>query len=111
MTEATLETLHSKLEEARNRMVEEITIEVDRRRMLTETADLEGYGNHPGDEGTETFEREKSVAIQSHLETMVYEIDHALQRFEDGSYGNCERCGSTIPKERCPRAMSKFIPS
>jgi RNA polymerase-binding transcription factor DksA len=59
-----------------------------------------GYGDHLADEGTELFEREKSIGMEQSLRDHLRQVDHALSRIEDGSYGQCERCGRPIPDER-----------
>jgi DnaK suppressor protein len=55
---------------------------------------------HPADEGSEMFEREKNLTIRRTLEVQVEEIDGALQKFQDGTYGICETCGKPIPEAR-----------
>jgi RNA polymerase-binding transcription factor DksA len=55
---------------------------------------------HPADEGSEMFEREKNLTIRRTREIQVADIDAALQKFEDGTYGICEICGKPIPEAR-----------
>ncbi|MBB3111144.1 YteA family regulatory protein [Paenibacillus phyllosphaerae] len=62
--------------------------------------ELSAYDNHPADLGTETFERGRDMAIDTHLASQREEIQSALQRIKDGEYGICEVCGETIPYER-----------
>ncbi|MBM7563113.1 TraR/DksA C4-type zinc finger protein [Paenibacillus sacheonensis] len=64
------------------------------------TGELSAYDNHPGDLGTETFERERDMAIDEHLNEQLEEVEAALGRLSDGSYGICETCGEPIPFER-----------
>jgi len=64
------------------------------------TGELSSYDNHPGDEGTELFEREKDIALNDHAEYQLKKINLALQAIETGSYGKCETCGNDIPFER-----------
>ena len=92
--------LRAKLEEERVRVEELLAAETERRSVLSATADQERYGNHPADEGGETFEKEKSLAIQGNLEVIMEEIDHALHKLDAGTYGRCDECGSEIPYER-----------
>jgi RNA polymerase-binding transcription factor DksA len=54
----------------------------------------------PADQGSETFEREKDVAILEQLENDLAEIEAALQRLDDGSYGIDEVTGDPIAPER-----------
>lgn len=48
------------------------------------------------------LELEKSTALDmaGRESELVEEIDDALQRIEDGTYGECERCGKPIAEER-----------
>ncbi|PLR82965.1 hypothetical protein CVD25_10355 [Bacillus canaveralius] len=62
--------------------------------------ELSAYDNHPGDEGTELFEREKDIALNDHLEYQFGNIKKAIQAIENGTYGLCEVCGKEIPIER-----------
>ncbi|ADU28558.1 TraR/DksA C4-type zinc finger protein [Evansella cellulosilytica] len=62
--------------------------------------ELSNYDNHPGDQGTELYEREKDIALNEHSEQLLDEIDNALKAIEEGSYGKCEVCGTDIPYER-----------
>jgi RNA polymerase-binding transcription factor DksA len=54
----------------------------------------------PADQGSETFEREKDVAILEQLENDLAEIEAALQRLDDGTYGVDEVTGDPIAPER-----------
>ena len=54
----------------------------------------------PADQGSETFEREKDLAILEQLENDLAEIEAALQRLDEGTYGVDEVTGRPIPRER-----------
>jgi RNA polymerase-binding transcription factor DksA len=45
-------------------------------------------------------ERERDLALSAQAMAAVEEIDRALEKLDDGTYGICERCGQAIPKER-----------
>lgn len=64
------------------------------------TGELSAYDNHPADVGTETFERSRDMAVDDNLERRLEEINSALDRIEDSSYGQCAVCGRDIPYER-----------
>jgi YteA family regulatory protein len=68
---------------------------------LTEsTQELAAYDNHPADLGSETFEREKDLALKNNLDELYQRVNEALARFEAGNYGICEDCGRDIDLER-----------
>ena len=56
--------------------------------------------NHPADIGTEMYMRERDVALRDRYMSQIAAIDAALERWEEGRYGICERCGAEIPMER-----------
>ena len=62
--------------------------------------ELSSYDQHQADMGTETFEREKDLSILEQVEAELVDVEHALRRLDDGTYGTCEVCGATIPDER-----------
>ena len=62
--------------------------------------ELSAYDNHPADLGSETFERQKDLGLMGHAQMILDQIDQALVRLQDGTYGWCEVCGSPIAAER-----------
>jgi RNA polymerase-binding transcription factor DksA len=54
----------------------------------------------PADQASETFEREKDIAILEQLEREMAEIEAALQRLDEGTYGIDEVTGEPIAPER-----------
>lgn len=62
--------------------------------------ELSSYDNHPADEGTDLYEREKDNALLEHYKLQLGNIDKALEAMENGTYGKCEVCGKEIPLER-----------
>jgi len=65
-----------------------------------DVGELSNYDNHPGDTGTELFERGKDLALNEHAENELEEINEALHAIEEGTYGICSICGADIPYER-----------
>jgi RNA polymerase-binding protein DksA len=100
MTAKKYEPLRKKLTEERERVEQLVRAESDKRMLMSDTAEHERYGNHPGDEGTETFEKEASLAMQGNLQVILDEVDHALHKLDAGTYGSCDECGKEIPIER-----------
>ena len=80
-----------------------------REQMSTSLQELSMYDNHPADIGSELFEREKDLALDSLDREALKEIDQALARMDEGTYGICTVCGREIPEARLeafPRAMT-----
>ena len=65
-----------------------------------QVGDLSHLPTHPADQGSETFEREKDMAILEQLEREHAEIEAALQRLDQGTYGIDEVTGDPIASER-----------
>jgi len=65
-----------------------------------QSGDLTHYNQHPADQGSELFEREKDLAILEGLEVDLAEIEAALQRLDEGRYGVDEVTGEPIDPER-----------
>ncbi|MFC5141540.1 hypothetical protein ACFPK1_25105 [Actinomycetospora rhizophila] len=57
-------------------------------------------GQHPGDYGSEVEETMERQGLADESERQVAEIDAALQRIEDGTWGRCRVCGQQIDDER-----------
>ena len=59
-----------------------------------------GYGNHMADDATAAFEQARELALRQNLERTLRQVEHALRRFDRGTYGVCEQCGQEINPER-----------
>jgi DnaK suppressor protein len=64
------------------------------------SGELSSFDQHPGDLATDTFEREKDLSIVEQLDAELEDVERAVRRVEDGSYGCCEVDGEPIPDER-----------
>jgi DnaK suppressor protein len=56
--------------------------------------------NHLGETATATLGREIDYTLGENSEQVLHEIDAALKRIEDGTYGTCTACGKEIGAER-----------
>jgi DnaK suppressor protein len=69
--------------------------------LLEETGDLAiGSGDHIADSASETYLRELDEGLEENAEHVLAEIDNALERIDDGTYGLCVSCGGPIGVER-----------
>jgi RNA polymerase-binding protein DksA len=64
------------------------------------SGDLSGYTYHMADVATDNFVREFSLDRASNERQSLYELDDALKRIEEGTYGVCEDCKGLIAKNR-----------
>jgi RNA polymerase-binding transcription factor DksA len=64
------------------------------------TGDLSSHRTHTADQGTESYQSELASRHKSVESRTLREIDDALRRVADGTYGTCASCGRAIPKAR-----------
>lgn len=62
------------------------------------------FGQHEDSTAQTATERELEFALDDHESKELAAVDAALQRIENGSYGQCTTCGSTIPPARLQAA-------
>lgn len=58
------------------------------------------YGDKPDENAQEVNEYSTTLATEKILEKTLEDIDKALKRIEEGSYGTCKYCGETINPKR-----------
>ena len=63
-------------------------------------AELSSLDQHQADVGTETFDRERDLSILERVEAELADVEHALRRLDEGTYGTCEACGKPIDDDR-----------
>jgi RNA polymerase-binding protein DksA len=64
------------------------------------SGDISGYTYHMADVATDTYDREFSLGLASNERDFLYELDDALKKTEDGTFGICEGCKTLITKTR-----------
>jgi RNA polymerase-binding protein DksA len=85
-----------RVEEALKRLHDEHSGTIDE-----ETEEISGTtDNHLGDTATATLNREIDYTLEENSEQVLGEIDAALKRLDEGTYGTCVRCGNPIGEER-----------
>jgi len=62
--------------------------------------DLSSMPIHMADLGSDNFEQEFTLSLMQSEGVTLEQIEVALERIEDGTYGLCEECGARIPKQR-----------
>lgn len=96
----------SELRQALEQRQTEIQAEVDRmgdeiRWIGEDQGDEKGsLGNHFAEDGTNVTEAERLSTIGDDLRDVLAQIEAAIGRLDDGTYGACQRCGKPINPER-----------
>lgn len=110
MDQQTLEQFRQRLQAERQRLTAELSEDhsddpATPGMATSDHAQWEGPGasNHLADDATELFLQEEEMTIDNSLKSMVDEIDRALARIDEGTYGKCESCGKPIPPRRLER--------
>ncbi len=95
-----LQKFRTLLEQQRDELKDELA------RLQAESASTDqvdegmGVSNHPADNATDLFTRERNLAVSGDLDEELESVEHALQRIADGTYGKCEVDGEPISIER-----------
>lgn len=80
--------------------IERHSEETLKRSSKDDAGDLSAYGQHMADAGTDTFDRDFALSMVASEQEALSEIDAAIKRINDGTYGTCEITGKPISKER-----------
>jgi RNA polymerase-binding protein DksA len=96
------------LEELKEKLLKERTmIDEDLKRIAKPTKDAKDYettfdqiGTDEDENASEVEEYTDNLALETTLEKQLREIDEALERMADGTYGKCENCNADISLER-----------
>jgi DnaK suppressor protein len=98
-------------------------LEEERRSLAAEMAELEeesfrgtqseitgevGIDEDFADAGSATFDREQALSIANNIRDLIDQVDRALSRIDEGTYGSCERCGRPIEAARL-RALPRTL--
>jgi RNA polymerase-binding protein DksA len=82
-------------------------LESERDRLVSELEQLNvvghenlGYSTHMADDASAAFDQARDLALRGNLEEMLKQVQGALVRVANGSYGVCERCGEQIDPAR-----------
>jgi RNA polymerase-binding protein DksA len=89
-----------RLVEIRDSLRSEIESRDEETQRTTQDSDGFGVTNHPADDATDIFDRERNMAVEAEMQRELAQVERALSRFEAGTYGLCEVCEQPIGEER-----------
>ncbi len=91
--------LRSRLESEQKRLSEELEQLRAGVRPTEERREGSPFGKRE-EEATESLELEKRLALEKQTRDYLAAVEHALRKFEEGTYGLCEGCGQPIDPAR-----------
>jgi RNA polymerase-binding transcription factor DksA len=103
MTEAEVQTYRQRLLGLKNRLGSDLSgLEEEARRPIGGEASggLSDVPLHLADMGTDNYEEEVTLALLENEEQILAEINDALARIAQGTFGRCEECQQEISRER-----------
>jgi len=99
-----LSPLRSRLESEREHLNKELEqLKLEQLKAGARPAEERREGSPFGkreEEATETLELEKRLALEKSIRDRLFNVEHALQKFEQGTYGLCDVCGQPIDPAR-----------
>ena len=71
-----------------------------KRSPIEASGDISAHSTHMADQGTDNFDRELALNLASSRQESLYDIEDAIRRVDEGTYGACESCGGAIELPR-----------
>lgn len=91
--------LRSRLEAERKRLNEELEQLEANANPTNERREGSPFGKRE-EEATEALELEKRLVLERRIKEQLVGVEHALHKFDEGTYGYCESCGQPIDPAR-----------
>jgi RNA polymerase-binding transcription factor DksA len=94
--------LRRRLEDRRAQIVSDVSYMANEIRALGIDQDDENgaLGNHIAEDGSSVTESERIVVVSEDLQDILAQVNAALERMDEGTYGQCQRCGRSIAAAR-----------
>jgi DnaK suppressor protein len=92
-----IERFKQRLEDLKRQLTQSV---VDATEAVKEIDETKGYSQHQADEGTDDFDKTISLEVSNKEFSILKQIDRALEKIKDGTFGICDISGKEIPKAR-----------
>ena len=91
--------LRSRLESEQGQLNKELEQLIASGRPSEERREGSPFGKRE-EEATESLELEKRLALEKRIREQLASVEHALEKFQKGTYGLCDICGQPIDPAR-----------
>lgn len=91
--------LRSRLKSEKKHLTEQLEQLLGSIRPADERREGSPFGKRE-EEATESLELERRLALEKGIRGQLAEVEHALQKFQEGTYGLCDNCGQSIDPAR-----------
>ncbi len=99
LTQSEIKKFKALLLEKRNELLGNVSY-MEKDALYEDRSDLSSMPIHMADLGTDSYEQEFTLELMDSERKIIAEIDQALDRIEEGTYGICQVHGEPIPKPR-----------
>ncbi|MBA2596883.1 MAG: TraR/DksA C4-type zinc finger protein [Chloroflexota bacterium] len=102
MNAKTQEKLRKQLEARKSEIESDVSYMANEMRSIGREQDDENgsLGNHIADDGSNVAEAERIVIVTEDFQQILAQVNSALERMNEGTYGTCQRCGKVIGHAR-----------
>lgn len=97
LTKKEIANFKSRLEELRNQITRQLQGSTEEVKKPDEST---GYSQHQADQGTDDFDRTISLEVTNQEYGLLKQIERALEKIDEETYGVCDLSGEEIPKAR-----------
>lgn len=97
LTKHQIGELKSRLEEIKRQLTHNVQAAT---KDVKDAEGHKGYSQHQADEGTDDFDRSVSIELTFQECEVLRQVERALEKVEDGSYGICDITSEEIPLKR-----------
>ena len=105
---ATFNLLRARLKSERKRLTEEMEQLKSTIRPADERREGSPFGKRE-EEATESYELERRLTLEKSIREQLASVEHALQKFEQGTYGLCDLCGQHIDPARLEALPQAYL--
>lgn len=95
-----IENYKAKLLKIRDSLLEDVNHLENGKSLREASGDLSTLPHHMADVASDSYDQEFNISLMENEGEELQQIDAALERIEDGSYGVCDSCEKPIPKKR-----------